>query len=169
MTTTEVKAVVVESSQGSQNFSIPIPDGVTGGGGITGMVAAILLVALALRKRLSRDNLELTKDRAETNLIKTYQDTIKNLQEQNAKLDENARTAWRTRADDAQRIGILSSKVEHLSEVNETLRTNVQQMRMQMNDLVTLIRQMSPNDVRINNIIHGNSQSANPTEAANGN
>ncbi len=151
--------------------SFVVPDGMMTGGSITGVVIATIVAVLGFRKRLSRDNLELVKDRAETNLIKTYQDTIKALQDQNTRLDENAREAWRVRADDAKRIGELSSKVEHLGEVNESLDKNVAALRTQIRDLVNLLRQVAPHDTRLNSILdNGSLQHSTPTqEHQNGN
>ncbi len=109
--------------------TIAVPEGAAVGGSILGVVLFAIGTVLTLRKKLSKDNLEITKDRAETDLIKTYQDTIRTLQEQNAKLDINARDAWRTRAEDAKRIGELTSKVEHLSEVNASMEKTIEQLR----------------------------------------
>lgn len=107
---------------------ISMPDVAVNSGGVMALVVSALLGFLAIRKRFSKDNLELTKDRAETNLIAAYQKTIGDLTERNKQLDENAREAWRTRAEDARRIGELSSKVEHLTEINANM---TEQMTLQ--------------------------------------
>lgn len=143
--------------------SFTVPTGMVTGGGITGAVGTLIFIVLAFRKRISRDNLELTKDRAETNLIQTYQETIKNLQEQNNKLDANAREAWRTRAEDAKRIGELSSKVEHLTDINESLQKNVDKMQTRIEDLVSLLRTLVPHEEAVHLIVHGNQQSVLPS------
>lgn len=128
---------------------INVPPELISGSSVAGAALTVILVALALRKRLSKDNLELTKDRAETNLIATYQETIKSLQEQNEKLDANAREAWRTRAEDAKRIGELSSKVEHLTDINESLEKTVGTMQTRIDHLLSMVRRLLPPEDRL--------------------
>jgi hypothetical protein len=134
---------------------ISVPDGFYAGGGVLGVATTLVVLALGLRKRLSRDNLELTKDRAETDLIASLHSTIKSLNENNTKLDQNAREAWSTRAADAKQIGELSSKVEYLTRANQELReentllrASVESMRGQLNQMYQMMRQMVPESNR---------------------
>ena len=121
----------------SGNGTIQIPEGVAvGGGGVT-LLLAIVYTVLSLRRRLSRDNVEVVKDRTESELI------TKLVQERDKYL-ENAREAWRTRAEDAKRIGELSTQVQHLTEDNENLRRNVKQLRTEVTRLVALVQEHMP-------------------------
>lgn len=143
MTETTQAKTVAETQQ------ITVPPGMVNGGGILGIAVTAVLTFLALRKRWSRDNLELTKDRAETNLIAAYQKTIADLQAANERLDQNAREAWRTRAEDAKRIGELSAKVEHLTEVNQSQTSKVEhltqineKLEVQVEELTAMVRRL---------------------------
>lgn len=107
------------------NSTIEVPPALISGGGIFSAAATCVVAFLALRKRWSRDNLELTKDRAETNLIASYEKIIAENTKTIQRLDENAREAWRTRAEDAKQIGELSAKVGHLTSLNESLNQQI--------------------------------------------
>jgi hypothetical protein len=127
--------VIADSNQ------LTLPNGLVNGGSVIGAAATLVVGFLALRKRWSRDNLELTKDRAETNLIDALEKRIVDLRADNQRLDENAREAWRHRAEDAKKIGELSSKVESLTAVNV-------HMEKQMAAMIVIFRQMLPEHLR---------------------
>lgn len=152
--TQQTQAMTVADAQ-----SFGIPPALTSGGGIIGAAITFVVAFLALRKRWSRDNLELTKDRAETNLIASYERTIENQQEQIKRLDENAREAWRTRAEDAKQIGELSAKVAHLTSINEALNKQVA-------TLTAMVRHTLPESDRRLFDQSINRQSAQPPTAA---
>ena len=121
---------------------LALPNGLVSGSSVIGVAATMVVAFLALRKRWSRDNLELTKDRAETNLIDALEKRIVDLRADNQRLDENAREAWRHRAEDAKKIGELSAKVESLTAVN-------QHMEKQMAAMIVIFRQMLPEPMRV--------------------
>ena len=139
---TNSKAAIAEVAAPAKGFNVP--DSMITGGSISGAAVTIVLFVLAFRKRLSKDNLELTKDRAETDIIQTYREQVKALHEQTAKLDENAREAWRTRAEDAKRIGELTSRVEHLTEVNTRQENTIVVMRTRVEHLSSMVRSLLP-------------------------
>lgn len=64
------------------------------------------------------------------------------LREENRRLDERAREAWRSRAEDAKRIGELSANVEHLTKSNQSLETQVER-------LAAMVRHLLPEPDRI--------------------
>lgn len=128
---------------------LALPDGAMNGGGLLGVGITLVVGFLALRKRWSRDNLELTKDRAETNLITAYQKTINDQQSTIQRLDENAREAWRTRAEDAKKIGELSAEVKHLTETNQAQNKKIEnltkvnvKLESKVDELTSLVRGM---------------------------
>jgi hypothetical protein len=90
--------------------------------------AGVLASLLYLRKFLSRQNVEVSKDSAESNLIRT-------LQSERDKAMAAAEKAWETRAKDAQMIGELTAQVSSLRELNEI-------MRQQMSDMKTELHQV---------------------------
>lgn len=114
------------STQTAAAFDLPAT--AISGGGVIGIAVTLILGFMGLRRRWSKDNLELTKDRAETNLIASYQKTIADLEERNKRLDENAREAWKSRAEDAKRIGELTAKVENLTTTNQNLEKRITEL-----------------------------------------
>lgn len=113
-------------------FEVPIPDA-TAGSSIVTAVVSILGAILWLRRRLSRDNLEVSKDSAEKNLLVTA------IAERD-KAIASAEEAWESRTKDAELIGKLSSDVEHLSAINKNLLEEVERLRAEINDLRILIK-----------------------------
>lgn len=75
-----------------------------------------------LRKVVSRQNVEVTKDSAESNLIKT-------LQAERDKAMDAAREAWKSKAEDAKLIGELTSEVR-------ALRESVMELKAEMDVIV---------------------------------
>lgn len=84
-----------------------------------------LAALIYLRKFLSRQNVEVKKDSAEANLIKT-------LQEERDKAMAAAEKAWETRTADAKLIGELTSEVKALRMVNEEMRNQLKDMKQEL-------------------------------------
>lgn len=76
-----------------------------------------------LRKYISRQNVEINKDTAESKLIKM-------LQEERDKALAAAHDAWKTRAEDAKLIGELTSEVRSLRETVLQLKNEVDSFRL---------------------------------------
>lgn len=85
--------------------------------------AGALASLMYLRKYISRQNVEINKDSAESNLIKT-------LQEERDKALAAAHEAWKTKAEDAKLIGELTSEVRALRETVMQLKAEVDSFRL---------------------------------------
>jgi len=105
------------------------------GTGVTGIVAAIIGIVLWLRRRVSRDGLEMSKDSAETTLILT-------LQAERDKAMDAAERAWSTRTEDAKLIGKLSSEVESLTRINMEMREQMREMKMELHAMHQQINEL---------------------------
>jgi hypothetical protein len=90
---------------------------------ITGSIGAAGGAAL-LRRRLSRDRTEMTKDRVESQfvvlLLKERDDAMENA----GKAWDNAREAWRMRQVDAESIARLTSQNQFQQQEIERLKTD---------------------------------------------
>jgi hypothetical protein len=113
-----------------------IPPAVQGGGAV-GIAVSLVGAIFWLRRRLSSDNLGVKQDSANATLMKT-------LQEERDKAMKAAEEAWAMRTRDAVLIGELTGKVNHLLEVNETLRSDISSVRKEMQDLRLLIKTILP-------------------------
>lgn len=71
--------------------------------------AGALASLMYMRRFISRQNVDINKDSAESNLIKT-------LQEERDKAMAAAQEAWKSKAEDAKLIGELTSEVRALRE-----------------------------------------------------
>lgn len=88
---------------------------------IGGAVSAFLATVLVLRRRLSRDSTEITKDRAEASLISR-------LQGERDQAREEARQAREQRTGDAQAIARLTAENEHLRGDVERMTTDIRRL-----------------------------------------
>ena len=100
---------------------IPLPDAPEGSS-LWSLGAGALGALIYLRKFISRQNVEVNRDSAESNLIKT-------LQEERDKAMADAREAWKTKAEDAKLIGELTSEVRALRETILELKQEVDAMK----------------------------------------
>lgn len=106
------------------------------GGGIVGAVIAIIYAIMWLRRTWSSDGVGVVRDRSESQILETA------LRERNEAL-EAAHEAWRTRAEDAKQIGLLSAQVEGLKELNHKTNNEVHLLRLlneKLNKEVELLR-----------------------------
>lgn len=102
-------------------------------GGLMTIVFTLIGAVLWLRRRISRDSLEVKRDRGEGNLLEIV------IGERNNAMAD-ARDAWAHRAKDAERIGQLTAEVHMLriltdrqeSEIS-SLRQEVREMRAEIN------------------------------------
>lgn len=97
-----------------------LPEGSTIAATATSIVAGLIW----LRRFLSREKVDLTKDLAEGHLIKT-------LQSERDKAMETAQQAWAVRTEDAKQIGTLMAKVEHLSAINANLVSSIEELKQE--------------------------------------
>lgn len=94
-----------------------------------GVGATSLIVGLAIlwfRRRISRDGLEIAKDRAEGGMVDALLKVNKNLTEENERLMQVAQEAWAVRNADATRIATLETELMFLRRDMEALRPAVQ-------------------------------------------
>lgn len=119
-------------------FPASLPS-VTGGGMIA---TGVSLVAglLWLRRRLSRDSLEVAKDASEKRLLSV-------ITEERDRAVAVAEAAWATRTEDARLIGQLTSEVKHLTEANRNLISDVSGMREEIVQLKEIIYSLIPPDI----------------------
>lgn len=87
-----------------------------------GAIGGALAIFVSFRRRLSRDNTEVAKDRAETNLVQT-------LREERDKAMADAREAWDRRTKDAQAIAKLTTENEYLKRDMQRLEGEVQELK----------------------------------------
>jgi hypothetical protein len=99
------------------------------GGTVVTSIMSAMAAVLWVRRKLSKDNVELAKDRVEASVLQTI-----SAERDRAVLA--AEKAWQTRAEDAKLIGQLNGEVKHLSHMNcdlikevENLRNDFQQLR----------------------------------------
>jgi hypothetical protein len=104
-------------------------------GSIVGATVTVIGALLWLRRRTSRDGLEIAKDRAEIN-------TVAMLQNERNKAMEEAREAWRRRTEDAETIARLTGEVQHLSQKSALLEERV-------TTLTKLVFQFAPPEMRL--------------------
>lgn len=102
------------------------PDGSESG--LITLGAGGLAALIWLRRFLSRQGVEVKKDTAEANLIKT-------LQEERDKAMHAAEKAWETRTNDAKLIGELSSEVRSLREMNERMGKQLEKVEGELHAL----------------------------------
>jgi len=110
------------------------------GGSVVGAVLSVAGGLLWLRRRMSRDRLEVKKDSAETQLLEII------IKERNAAMDD-AREAWSNRAADSKLIGALQAEVHGLRELNQKTNNEVELLRLlnarQSDDIETLRREIN--------------------------
>jgi chromosome segregation ATPase len=105
-----------------------LPPDLPEGSSLWTMGAGALASLLYLRRFLSRQGVDIRKDSAESNLIKTLQD-------ERDKAMAAAEKAWETRTEDAKLIGELTSEVRSSRVVIEDLKSKLSEMRTEMQQL----------------------------------
>lgn len=108
-----------------------LPDGSS----IWALGASALASLVYLRRFMSRQRVDLKKDDAEANLIKT-------LQEERDKAMAAAEKAWETRAEDAKLIGELTGEVRACREIIERLQAKVDELQNGMHEMSMEMQRM---------------------------
>lgn len=124
------------------------------GSGLWGMGASALALFLYLRKKLSRDKVDIHSDEAQINLVKSLQQERDHAIKELGESRKREESAWLARNEDARLIGKLNALVEHQSGVIARLEEQVAGLRadlhnlrdgMNSNTLRTMVRE--PNGV----------------------
>lgn len=90
---------------------------------------------LWLRKRLSADKLDITKDQAQIDLIASLQKERDQARLGEAEARQREDAAWKSRHEDAKLIGTLTAKVEALTMTNEALTKQVATLQKDLHDI----------------------------------
>ncbi len=110
------------------------------GGSLLVTVLTIVGTIMHFRRKLSRDNLEIAKDSSEKKLLTT-------ITEERDRAVASAEVAWKTRTEDAQLIGQLTSEVKHLTITNTSLINDVAGLRSEISQLREVIYGMLPPNI----------------------
>lgn len=89
---------------------------------IGGVMFSVITAALVLRRRVSKSNLDVGKDKAELSIIE------KALVERDRAMEE-ARQAWDVRTADAAKIAAFEVTVRMVTEENRQLREEMKKLR----------------------------------------
>ena len=128
------------SASVGQPADFPTMPSLTSGGGLITAIVSGLMGVLWLRRRLSRDSLEVAKDVGEKRLLSV-------ITEERDRAVAAAEAAWATRTEDARLIGQLTSEVKHLTETNRNLISDVSGMREEIGQLREIIYSLLPPDI----------------------
>ena len=106
-------------------MSIPeVPEGTS----LWTLGAGALGSLLYLRRFLSRQNVDIRKDSAESNLIKTLQD-------ERDKAMQAATEAWKSKAEDAKLIGELTGEIRSLRQAMTELKEELDSVNARLREL----------------------------------
>lgn len=97
--------------------------------------AGALASLIYLRRFLSRQSVDISKDGAESNLIKTLQD-------ERDRAMAAAEKAWETRAEDAKLIGELSSEVKASRAVIDELKNQLKDLKANMAEVLAELHEL---------------------------
>jgi hypothetical protein len=100
-------------------------------------LVAFFGAVLWLRRRTSRDNTEIAKDRAETNLVSV-------LREERDRAMNEAREAWARRTGDAEKIAHLEAENGFLKRDVQALSNQVNELKQQLGLVFNAIRTIKP-------------------------
>ncbi len=115
--------------------------------GLTGAAFSIVAGILWLRRRTSRDGLEIAKDKSEGGVIKTLEHQLSKAIEERDKALATASEAWRVRTENAQKIATLEQQVKHLEENKMTTSERVQSLEKQLHQLQSLVARIAPQEM----------------------
>lgn len=87
--------------------------------------AGALASLMYLRRFISRQNVDINKDSAESNLIKT-------LQEERDKAMAAAQEAWKSKAEDAKLIGELTGEIRQLRDALKEVKAELDGVKEQL-------------------------------------
>lgn len=123
-------AITVAVSEPPTTPVLPINGDTAGYLGAGTLISSLLIIWL--RRRLSRDGLEVAKDRAEGGMLKASMAMNESLARDNErlmtvnqKLQDIANVAWSTRTDDAKRIAQLETTVIYMQRELDRLNPEV--------------------------------------------
>lgn len=116
--------------------------------GVVGMLAAAVAAILHFRRRVSRDNMEITKDRAEGKLIEDMNRHAEGLIRERDEARKNERLAWTEANTKAVEVARLTSDNQYLTREVTRLQAVVNELQIKLtevqNQLATLHRRHSP-------------------------
>ncbi len=95
-------------------------------------VFALITFGLWLRRKLSRDSLEIVKDRAEENVIKHLEDERDKLLTENDHIKKRIEKVEAERNEAQQMVSRLSVEVKHLSEKVQELKEITEQLMIKL-------------------------------------
>lgn len=98
------------------------------------LMTAVIAISF-IRKRLSRDKLEVRADDAHIKLVEKLQEEKDKALHDLATARAREDSAWLARNDDAKLIGKLSMQVEHLTELNQHLQEQISLLREELQDM----------------------------------
>lgn len=107
------------------------------GSGFVGIGVSAVAALLALRRKIWKDNVEVSRDKAEVHIIESLQKERDQALAELAQSREREREAWQIRADAAKLIGELTAQVRHQSDIIATLEQRVVGLQREMQDLRT--------------------------------
>ncbi len=145
----EAKANEIQTS--GSNYQMEIPS-IGQSGGVLGGVITVIGVILTIRRRTSKDNLEIAKDKAETNFVKV-------LQNEREEALKSAAEAWKQRTEDAKAISRLTAELDYMTreKVEQDRRITemktkqdaiILEMKEKQNRLIKIFSQYAPPEIR---------------------
>lgn len=98
---------------------------------------AVIAAVFWLRRKAHRDNTEITKDKAESNLVRTL------IEERDRAMNE-AREAWARRTKDAEQIATLHAENGHLKQDMERLERRFHDLQLRFDMVLSAINAIKP-------------------------
>ncbi len=135
----EIKPTTATTAVPNNDHSITsvLPDGVAAGG-ITGAAVTLVAFLLHLRRRMSSDNTQISRDSAEKDLIQMLS------RERDLAMKE-ARTAWDSRMADNRSIAELTERNRQLTQQVEDLVVEVAKLRGVVKEMKTALAEARVN------------------------
>lgn len=109
---------------------LPLSSDTALGVGALGLIVG--LAVLWLRRRISRDGLEIAKDRAEGGMVDALLRVNENLTKENERLMVVAQEAWSVRNSDAKRIATLETELSYMRRELEAMKPMVRDTNLAM-------------------------------------
>lgn len=116
--------------------------------GLVGVVLTAAGVYAGVRRKLSRDGVEVTKDRVEESLIKNLRDALDIANAERDKADARAAEAWKGKTEDREKIAQLTAEVKHLNETNEKLTEQMKKMEGKLERLIQVVLTLAPDQLK---------------------
>ena len=131
-----------KTMQAENSTSFQVPDSAVVGGSVVGGALVLVGILMQVRRMWSNSNLQVVKDRAETDLVATLKADRDKAYEERERALQTAESAWSRRTADAEQIGKLTAEVTHLSRTNEQMSNDMRNLRQEVKDLHVLIQQL---------------------------